>query len=60
VLLDEVEVGRHAAIQNAIVDKNVRVPPGTRIGFDAEHDRARGFVVTDGGIVVVPKSYKFD
>ncbi|XXF79838.1 glucose-1-phosphate adenylyltransferase [Myxococcaceae bacterium GXIMD 01537] len=59
VLFDEVDIGRHAKVQNAIIDKNVRVPPETRIGFDLEQDRARGFTVTDGGIVVVPKNYKF-
>lgn len=60
VLLDEVEVGRHARVQNAIIDKNVRVPPGVTIGYDVEADRARGFTITENGIVVVPKSYKFD
>ena len=60
VLLDEVEVGRHAKVQNAIIDKNVRVPPGVSVGYDIEADRARGFTITENGIVVVPKSYKFD
>jgi glucose-1-phosphate adenylyltransferase len=60
VLLDEVEVGRHASVQNAIIDKNVKIPPGTRIGFDIEADRARGWIVTENGIVVVPKSYNFE
>jgi glucose-1-phosphate adenylyltransferase len=59
VLFDEVDIGRHAKVQNAIIDKNVRVPPETRIGFDLEQDRARGFTVTDNGIVVVPKNYRF-
>lgn len=59
VLFDGVDIGRHAKVQNAIIDKNVRVPPETRIGFDLESDRARGFTVTDNGIVVVPKNYRF-
>lgn len=59
VLFDEVDVGRHAQVQNAIIDKNVRVPPNTRIGYDLEQDKARGFTVTERGIVVVPKNYKF-
>jgi len=59
VILDGCEIGRHSVIQNAIVDKNVRIPPGTQIGLDTEHDRARGFTITDNGIVVVPKSYTF-
>jgi len=30
------------------------------IGYDLETDRARGLTVTPGGVVVVPKGYRFD
>ncbi len=55
VLMDGVQVHRHAQIHRAILDKNVIVPERARIGIDADHDRARGFTVTDSGITVVPK-----
>ena len=55
VLMDGVKVHRHAQIHRAILDKNVIVPERTRIGLDPEHDRARGFTVTESGITVVPK-----
>ena len=55
VLLHNTCIGRHAVIENAIVDKNVTVPDGTEVGVDKEHDRARGFVVSSGGITVVGK-----
>lgn len=55
VLFDNVVVGRHAVVRRAILDKNVVVPEGARIGMDPEEDRARGFVVTDSGLVVVGK-----
>ena len=55
VLLDSVEVHRHAQVRRAIVDKNVVIPEGCQIGFDHEHDRARGFHVTETGIVVIGK-----
>jgi glucose-1-phosphate adenylyltransferase len=55
VLLHGVDVGRRAIVRNAIVDKGVRIPPDTRIGVDPEEDRARGFVVSDGGVVVLGK-----
>jgi glucose-1-phosphate adenylyltransferase len=55
VLLHNVIVGRHAEISNAIIDKNVIVPEGAKVGVDKEHDRARGFVVSEGGITVVGK-----
>jgi glucose-1-phosphate adenylyltransferase len=60
VLFDEVEVGRHCKIQNTIIDKDVIVPAGTVIGYDLAQDRERGFKITESGIVVVPKSYRFD
>ncbi|WP_298991082.1 glucose-1-phosphate adenylyltransferase [uncultured Pseudokineococcus sp.] len=56
VLLDCVQVGRHAAVRRAIIDKNVVIPEGARIGFDPDHDRARGFVVTPSGLTVVGKN----
>ncbi len=55
VLLDGVDIGRHAVVRRSILDKNVLVPEGARIGMDPEEDRARGFTVTDSGITVVGK-----
>jgi glucose-1-phosphate adenylyltransferase len=57
VLLDGVDVGRHARIRRAIVDKGVHIPQGAEVGFDPEAD-ARRFTVVDG-IAVVPKGYRF-
>ena len=60
VLLDGVDIGRHAALDRVIIDKGVRVPPGTRLGMDLEEDRARGLHVTESGITVVGKGFVFD
>jgi glucose-1-phosphate adenylyltransferase len=54
ILMEGVEVGRHSRIRRAIIDKGVKLPPGSVIGYDPELDRER-FSVTDSGIVVVPK-----
>jgi len=54
VLLDRVEVGRHASIRNAIIDKEVVIPEGSEIGIDLEADRQR-FYVSPAGVVVVSK-----
>ena len=55
VLMHEVKIGAGAIVRRAILDKNVEVPPGARIGVDVEEDRARGFTISDNGIVVVGK-----
>ena len=55
VLMHGVDIGRGATVQRAILDKNVVVWPGASVGVDLEHDRARGFTVTEGGIVVIGK-----
>ena len=55
VLLNGVDVGRGAQLRRVIVDKGVVVPPGVRIGVDHEEDRARGFHVSDAGVVVLGK-----
>jgi len=55
VLLHNTKIGRHAVIENAILDKNVTVPDGAEIGVDSDHDRRRGFTVSAGGITVVGK-----
>ena len=54
VVMDYAEIGRHARIRRAIIDKNVYVPDGEEIGYDLERDRQR-FFVTDSGLVVIPK-----
>jgi glucose-1-phosphate adenylyltransferase len=55
VLLDGVDVGRDAIIRRAIIDKNVKIPQGARLGVDPAEDRARGFTISEGGIVVLGK-----
>jgi glucose-1-phosphate adenylyltransferase len=57
ILLSGVDVGRHAKIRRAIIDKDVQIPQGMEIGYDLDED-ARQFTVTASGIVVVPKWIK--
>jgi glucose-1-phosphate adenylyltransferase len=56
ILLDHVDIGRHARVRRAIIDKGVRIPSGTSIGYDHAQDRARGFTVSEGGVVVIAKA----
>jgi glucose-1-phosphate adenylyltransferase len=57
ILFEGVNVGRHARIRKAIIDKNVDIPAGMSIGYDSDEDRRR-FHVTQSGIVVVPKGMR--
>jgi glucose-1-phosphate adenylyltransferase len=54
VLFQDVDVARDAVVRRAIVDKNVRIASGARVGVDPEADRQR-FHVSDSGIVVIGK-----
>jgi len=56
ILFAGVDIGRHAKVRRAIIDKGVRIPGKVEIGQDPEADRARGLTLTDGGIVVIAKS----
>ncbi|MBD3348184.1 MAG: glucose-1-phosphate adenylyltransferase [Candidatus Eisenbacteria bacterium] len=58
IFMEDVDIGRYAKLRRVIVDKGVKIPPRTQIGYDREED-ARRFTITDNGIVVVPKGYKF-
>lgn len=59
VLMEGVEIGRHAVVRRAILDKNVYVPEGAEIGVDLEKDRQR-YTVSDNGIVVIGKGQRVE
>src|ERR1019366_5504455 len=56
ILFSHVNVGRSCRIRKAIIDRDVHIPEGTTVGYDAEADRERYFV-TDSGITVVTRDY---
>jgi glucose-1-phosphate adenylyltransferase len=57
VIMDNCDIGRHAKVRRAILDKNVRIPEGGSVGYDLDEDRARGWHVTESGIVVIGREY---
>jgi glucose-1-phosphate adenylyltransferase len=57
ILLEGVDIGRHAKIRRTIIDKDVQIPPNTKVGYDLDED-AKRFTVTGSGIVVVPRGMR--
>jgi glucose-1-phosphate adenylyltransferase len=58
LLFQGVTVGEGAQLQRCIIEKHVAIPAGERIGFDRVRDAER-FTVSDLGIVVIAKGYRF-
>jgi glucose-1-phosphate adenylyltransferase len=52
VIFDNCDIGRHAKVRKAILDKNVKIPEGAEIGYDLDVDRQK-YHVTESGIVVI-------
>jgi len=57
IVFSHVNVGRHCRIRRAIIDRDVHIPEGSVIGYDADEDRRNGFCVTEEGITVVTRDY---
>jgi glucose-1-phosphate adenylyltransferase len=55
VLLSGCDIGAGARLRKVLLDKNVRIAPGTVIGENPEADRKRFPFVSSTGIVVLPK-----
>lgn len=55
IVMNNVAIGSNATVHRAILDKNVIVSDGAQVGVDHDHDRARGFTVSPGGVTVVGK-----
>ena len=53
VVLPECEIGRGCVLNNCIIDRGVKLPDNTTVGVDHEADKARGFRVSPGGVVLV-------
>jgi glucose-1-phosphate adenylyltransferase len=54
IIFSDTEIGRHARIRNAIIDKSCIIDDGVEIGVNKKFDK-KHFTVTPEGRVVVPK-----
>ncbi len=55
ILFGNVDIGRNAKIKKAIIDQDISIPEGMKIGYDHDVDRKNGFTITESGIVIVTK-----
>ncbi len=55
VILPDVEIKRHCKLKRVIIDRGCVIPEGTTIGYDLEQDKARGFRVSEKGVVLVTR-----
>jgi glucose-1-phosphate adenylyltransferase len=55
ILMPNVSVGRYSRVRKAILDHGVSLPRNSVVGFDATADREKGYLITEGGVTVVPR-----
>ena len=56
IVFSHVNIGRHCRIKRAIIDRDVHLPEGTVIGYDANEDK-KNYFVTPSGLTVVTRDY---
>ncbi len=60
IVFERASIGAGSTVNRAILDKDVVIAPGARVGVDREADEARGFTVTESGITVVGKGVRVE
>jgi glucose-1-phosphate adenylyltransferase len=60
IIFSHVNIGRHCRIRRAIIDRNVRIPEGTVIGYDPVEDKRRYFVTASGLTIVTRDASLFE
>ena len=58
IVFTHVNIGRHCRIRHAIIDRDVHIPDGTVIGYDANEDK-KNYFVSPSGLTVVTRDYSF-
>jgi glucose-1-phosphate adenylyltransferase len=60
IVFPHVDIGRYSRIRRAIIDRNIRIPEGSVIGFDSSEDRKKYHVSDTGIVVIVPEQRQFE
>lgn len=59
ILMGHTTIGKNVRLKRAIVDRGILMPDKMRIGVFHDEDKARGFTISPGGYVIVPRNYQF-
>ena len=54
-MLPGVVINRNCVIKKAIIDRSCVIPEGLSIGVDHAQDKANGFRISSGGVVLVTR-----
>jgi len=60
IIFPHVDIGRYSRIRRTIIDRNIRIPEDSVIGFDSEEDRRKYHVTETGIVVIVPEERIFE
>jgi len=60
ILFSHADIGRYSRIKHAIIDRQVRIPEHTEIGYNEEEDRKKYHVTDTGIVVVIPEQRMFE
>jgi len=60
VIFEDVIIEPGAKVRHSIIDKESIIRAGVTIGYNADADRARGFTLSDKGVVVVPRNVEIN
>jgi len=60
IVFPHVDIGRRSRVRRAIIDRNIRLPEGSVIGYDLEEDSKKYYVSETGIVVVVPEERLFE
>ena len=56
ILMGNCQIGRHCRIRRAIIPANAVIPDFSVIGHYPDQDRAKGYTITESGVVIVPNA----
>jgi glucose-1-phosphate adenylyltransferase len=59
IIMHRTRVGENCRVRRALIDQDVVIAPGRTVGHDDQRDREH-FMISESGIVLVPKSFRLE